>query len=128
MVLSMMDHRAGFTLQTPIPNNAAGIAARTINDRIIGIFGPPEKLQSDRGPELENMVISLLQNSDTRKPGRYPIDPRETLYLNEYIQRVNYKNMRTPDLPTCPTQASVYIAVYMCRVFFFLWFVCCPPI
>ena len=65
------------------------------------------------------MVISLLQNSDTRKPGRYPIDPRETLYLNEYIQRVNYKNMRTPDLPTCPTQASVYIAVYMCRVFFF---------
>ena len=34
--------------------------------------------------------------------------------------------MRTRDLPTCPSAASVCTAVYMCRVFFFCWLGCCP--
>ena len=53
IVLSMMDHLTRFTLLTPIPNKAAETVARAINDRIIGIFGPPEILHSDQGPEFE---------------------------------------------------------------------------
>ena len=34
--------------------------------------------------------------------------------------------MRTRDLPTCPSAASVYTAVYMCHVFFFFWLGSCP--
>ena len=48
----MMDNLTRFTLLTPIPNKAAGTVARAIIDRIIGIFGPPEILHSDRGLDI----------------------------------------------------------------------------
>ena len=44
-------------------------------------------------------------------------------HKNENIKHENKKGgagFRTRDLPTCPSEASVYTAVYMCRVFFFL--------
>ena len=62
IVLSMMDNLTRFTLLKPIPNKAAETVARAIIDRIIGIFGTPEILHSDRGPEFENKVISQLQS------------------------------------------------------------------
>ena len=58
----MMDNLTRFTLLTPIPNTAAETVARAIIDRIIGIFGPPEIVHSDRGLEFENEVISQLQS------------------------------------------------------------------
>ena len=60
-VLSMMDHLTRFTVLTPIPNKSAVTVAQAIIDRIIGIFGSPEMLHSDQGPEFQNSVVDQLQ-------------------------------------------------------------------
>ena len=60
-VLTMMDHLTRFAVFTPIPNKSAETVARVIIERIISIFGPPEMLHSDQGPEFENKVIHQLQ-------------------------------------------------------------------
>ena len=56
-VLSIMDHLTRFTVLTPIPNKSAVTVAQAIIDRIIGIFGSPEMLHSDMGPEFENSIV-----------------------------------------------------------------------
>ena len=53
----MMDHLTRFTVLIPIPNKSAVTVAQAIIDRIISIFGSPEKLHSDQGPEFENSVV-----------------------------------------------------------------------
>ena len=58
----MMDHLTRFTLLTPIPNKSADTVAKAIIDRITGVFGRPEILHSDQGPEYENKIISQLQD------------------------------------------------------------------
>ena len=63
IVLSMMDHLTRFTLLTSIPNKAAEIVARAIIDRIIGIFGPQESLNSDRGPELKKRSLPVTKHT-----------------------------------------------------------------
>ena len=70
IVLSMMDNLTRFTLLKPIPNKAAETVARAIIDRIIGIFGTPEILHSDRGLEFENEVISQIQSIHGHKKTR----------------------------------------------------------
>ena len=52
---------ARFTVLTPIPNKSAVTVAQAIIDRIIGIFGSPEMLHSDQGPEFQNSVVDQLQ-------------------------------------------------------------------
>ena len=60
-VLSMMDHLTRFAVLTPIPNKSAVTVAQAIIDRIISIFGSPEILHSDQGPEFENSLVHQLQ-------------------------------------------------------------------
>ena len=36
--------------------------AKALVERVFGIFGPPEVLHSDQGPEFENEVVKQLQN------------------------------------------------------------------
>ena len=57
----MMDHLTRFILLTPIPNKSADTVAKAIIDDIVGIFGPPEILHPDQGPEFENKKIYQLQ-------------------------------------------------------------------
>ena len=56
----MMDHLTRFTVLTPIPNISAVTVAQAIIDRIVGIFGSPEMLHSDMGPEFENSIVHQL--------------------------------------------------------------------
>ena len=51
-----------FTSPTPTPNDSAGTVAKAIIDRLIGIFGPPQILRPDQGPEFENEIVSQLQS------------------------------------------------------------------
>ena len=60
-VLSMMDHLTRFAVLLPVRNKTAETVAQAIIERIISIFGPPETLHSDQGPEFENKVIYQLQ-------------------------------------------------------------------
>ena len=60
----MMDHLTRFTVLTPIPNKSAVTVAQAIINRIIGIFGSPEMLHSDQGPELALLpFIPLAYNT-----------------------------------------------------------------
>ena len=59
----MMDHLTRFTVLTPIPSKSAVTVAQAIIDRIIGIFGSPEMLHSDQGPEFQNSVVDQLQHT-----------------------------------------------------------------
>ena len=60
-VLSMMDHLTRFAVLLPVRNETAETVANAIIERVISIFGPPEILHSDQGPEFENKVICQLQ-------------------------------------------------------------------
>lgn len=70
-VLSMMDHLSRYAVLTPIPDKSARTVANTIIDLIISIFGSPEILHPDQGPEFENKVSlqlqSILNYKKTRK-------------------------------------------------------------
>ena len=57
----MMDHLTRFAVMLPVRNKTAETVANYIIERIIKIFGPPETLHSDQGPEFENKVIYQLQ-------------------------------------------------------------------
>ena len=82
IVLSIMDHLTRFTLLTPIPNKSPETVAKAIFDRIIGIFGPPEIVHSDRGPEFKNEVIYKLYSGKRKtvtKSTRVQENPGDTL-------------------------------------------------
>ena len=57
----MMDHLTRFAVLLPVRNKTVEPVANAIIEKIISIFGPPETLQSDQGPEFENQVIYQLQ-------------------------------------------------------------------
>ena len=57
----MMDHLTRFAVLVSARHKAAETVAQAIIERIIGIFGPPETLHSNQGPDSENRVICQLQ-------------------------------------------------------------------
>ncbi|MEP5375796.1 MAG: transposase family protein, partial [Hyphomicrobiales bacterium] len=59
--LSMMDRVTRFAVLLPVRDKAADTIARAIIERLVNIFGSPETLHSDQGPEFENKVIYQLQ-------------------------------------------------------------------
>lgn len=50
-----------FAVLLRVRNKAPEIVAQAIIEPIISIFGPPETLHSDQGPEFENIVIYQMQ-------------------------------------------------------------------
>ena len=56
-----MDHLTRFAVLLPVRNKTAETVANAIIARIISIFGPPETLHSDQGPEFEKKVIYQLK-------------------------------------------------------------------
>lgn len=60
-VFSAIDHLTRFAILSPIPNKEALTVANTLIERIISVFGPPESIHSDQGPEFENKIIFQLQ-------------------------------------------------------------------
>ena len=45
-----------------LPDKKEQIIAKALVERVFGIFGPPETLHSDQGPEFENKVVKQLQD------------------------------------------------------------------
>ena len=45
-----------------LPDKKEQTIAKAFDERIFGIFGPPETLHFDQGPEFENIVVKQLQD------------------------------------------------------------------
>ena len=45
-----------------LPDKKEQTIAKALVERVFGIFGPPETLHSDQGPEFENKVVKQLQD------------------------------------------------------------------
>ena len=56
-----MDHLTRFAVLLPVRDKTAETVANAIIEIITSIFGPPETLHSDQGPEFENKGIYQLQ-------------------------------------------------------------------
>ena len=57
----MMGNLTIFAALLPVCDKAAGTVARSIIERIVNIFGPPETLHPDQGTDFKNKVIHQLQ-------------------------------------------------------------------
>lgn len=60
-VFTITDHLARSVILCLLPNKETEPVAQALIDRAIGIFGPPETLRSDQGPEFESKVVCLVQ-------------------------------------------------------------------
>lgn len=60
-VLSIIDHVTHFALLVALPRTSSEAVARVLTERVIGIFGVPEELHSDRRIEFENEINHQLQ-------------------------------------------------------------------
>ena len=79
----MMDHLTRFAVLLPVRNETAETVANAIIERIISIFGPPETLHSDQGPEFENKVIyKLPQILGYKRTRTTPYRPKGNSSLN----------------------------------------------
>ena len=87
-----MDHLTRFAALLPVRDKAADTVARAIIERIVSIFGPPETLHSDQGPEIENKVIHELQQI---------LGYKKTRTTSHRPQGNQYQNAYTPPCTTC---------------------------
>lgn len=85
-VLSMMDHLHNpiYPFDSFLISQQISSHCRTV-DRSIGIFGTPEMLHSDQGPEVENnILVKQLQILNYSKE-----DPHDPIWVirfqNEYV-------------------------------------------
>ena len=58
--LTIIDHLTRFAALVAIPGKKEQTIAKAPVEKIFGIFGPPETLYSDQGPEFENKVVNQL--------------------------------------------------------------------
>jgi len=82
-----------FAVLIPLPNGQEGLTvAKALLEKVFGIFGPPEILLSDMGPDFENKVVRQLQEKfGHKKPEQQPTA------LNES----RCPNACTPHYTTC---------------------------
>ena len=60
--LTIIDHLTRFAvLVALLADKKEQAIAKALVERVFGIFGPPETLHSDQGPEFENKVVKQLQ-------------------------------------------------------------------
>ena len=78
--LTIIDHLARFAVLVALPNKKEQTIAKAFVERVFGIFGPPETLRSDKGPEFANKVGNQLQDVfGYSKLKRRPIARKATL-------------------------------------------------
>jgi transposase InsO family protein len=59
-ILVIGDLFARYIVMVAMENETAGTVARTLFERWVSIFGPPERLLSDRGPNFASDVLATL--------------------------------------------------------------------
>ena len=60
--LTIIDHLTRFAVLVALPDKKEEVIAKALVERVFGIFGQPETLHSDQGPEFENKVVKQLQD------------------------------------------------------------------
>ena len=60
--LIIINHFTRFAVPVALPDNKEQTIAKALVERVFGIFGSPEALHSDQGPEFENKVVKQLQD------------------------------------------------------------------
>ena len=60
--LTIIDHLTRLAVLVALPDKKEETIAKALVERVLGIFGPPETLHSDQGPEFENKVVKQLQD------------------------------------------------------------------
>ena len=60
--LTIIDHLTRFAVLVALPDKKEQTIAKALVEWVFGIFGPPETLPSDQGPEFENKVVKQLQD------------------------------------------------------------------
>ena len=58
-----------------IPDKIEHTVAKALVERVFGIFGPPEALHSDQGPEFESKEVKQLQDGFCFFVGAYAVGP-----------------------------------------------------
>ena len=59
---TIIDNLTRFTVLVALPDKKEQTNAKALVERVFGVFGPPETLHSDQGPEFENKVGKQLQD------------------------------------------------------------------
>ena len=76
--LTIIDHLTRFSMLVALPDKKEQTIAKALVERVFGIFGPPETLHSDQGPEFENKVVKQLQDVfGYKKTKTTPYRPQE---------------------------------------------------
>ncbi|KAL1268489.1 hypothetical protein QQF64_033852 [Cirrhinus molitorella] len=76
-VLVITDHFTKYALAIPTPNQKAKTVARCLWEQFICLYGYPERLHSDRGPDFESHLIKeLCDIAGVRKVRTTPYHPR----------------------------------------------------
>ena len=60
--LTIIDNLIRFAVLVALPDKKEQTIAKALVERAFSIFGPPETLHSDQGPEFENKVVKQLQD------------------------------------------------------------------
>lgn len=83
--LVVMDYATRYAIIVPLPNKESRTIASAITERVIGVFGPPEELLSDNGPEFRGVVPELAQAFGIRQTFVTTYHPR----ANGLVERFN---------------------------------------
>ena len=62
MLICANYHLTQFAVLVALPDKKEQTIAKALVKRVCGIFGPPETLHSDQGPDFENKVVKQLQD------------------------------------------------------------------
>ena len=60
--LTIIDYLTRFAVLVALPDKKEQTIAKALVESVFGVFGPPETLHSDQGPEFENKVVKQLQD------------------------------------------------------------------
>lgn len=83
-----------FSWAVPIPNVLAGTLAKVLLDELIPIFGPPERILSDREPSFTSELINKLSEYVVFKKIFSSPYHRQTDGFIEGFNRILMKNIR----------------------------------
>ena len=117
-----------------LPDNKEQAIAKALVERVFGIFGPPETLHSDQGPEFKNKVVNQLQDAFGYKRAKTtPYRPQGNsvsgrMYSTLHAMLSMYSNIAQNDwaeaLPFIQLAHNIYFSSTMHETPFFLMFGC----
>ena len=129
---TIIDHLTRFAVLVLLPDNKEQTIAKALVERVFGIFGPPETLHSDQGPELKNNVVKQLQDVFGYKKAKTTLyrpqgnSVSERMYSTLHAMLSMYSNIAQNDwaeaLPFIQLAHNIYFSSTMHETPSFLMF------